>query len=127
MRDNKKVFKINPSTVVKNGMIGKVNKIVTSLVLNAYGALIKEKLMNNESYSITFDDSDVTKKKVISIMVVQMKSKTYHYVLEPRLKVVLFTSGQSLNKNRIVFRTAKKLQKIFWTMPIEERIFFPKE
>lgn len=125
--NKKKVVVLKPKYALDNKLLGKLDKQMAMSVLCLYGKAIRDKLLSGDSYLMTFHDKEFFNKKMLHFMVVQMKNKKLKYILEPRLKVAVFTDDGMLNRNKITFKTDKNLERLFGKIPIRERYQYSKE
>lgn len=134
---DKPVIEINAAYAINNGLVPFGEKAFGRQILMEYGKALKRKLLRGESYSIVFDESYSTKKKIINLLIVQKKTKIGYlkhdkesilkHFLIPRLNIAMHTFDDSINREKIIFKQSIEARKSFAKLPIVELSKFPKE
>ena len=122
------------------------NKTIVNSILVGYCRELKKRLLSGRSYSISNDQTNSTKRKVITLVVKQVKKDELYFkrtsgfkkvakyvnidvdelLFKPTLKLELETRNGTLNKRPIRIKSSPHFKKSLQNIPVQERYKFPK-
>ena len=108
---------ITPEFAVDKWYItGKMSREKKKMILDTYGKLVKERLLNNKSYSIVFENNGSKKRKIYNLVV-----KRLDIVGRPVLKLAIESNSQ-----REIKVNGSLMDNDLKNIPMSERYKFPK-